>query len=987
MRMGKTPRTRGWSTAGEKSQHIAGTGTRIGQVSADLMATYFQPKIIHDIASETLERYATEWLSYQDVLSNTTMLEMDIGPNGSIESTDGADLPLPPRKPLFHSPTQKEDVNEMMTDISEHFFSRKNAGWRIHVNAAKFERQLDEKYGMFRPFLQDHPMVERSLRNLQRQYNSITVFRTGPPPIPRGTAVILLFLLQRGKVRWDVLLLAALFLLVGLQPWALVLLVCIVQGGLQRRKYTPVGSMQRQVPPLRPYWETNDDDDGDADAAEQNKKDILLRPVGQPLVDPSSPSSSSTTAAATTTVDTSQYDALLIGTGPSTLYAGALLSRAGRKVLVLSSADDASGCVTLDPSLLNTDNNHDWAHVPFDIDNCTISKLVSGQQVLLAPVLATTQDRQGGLRFAQIGSTADGYTSRILSVPGMGGGDGKHSVPFLVQTGMTAFMEGAAEYLGDTLPPVISGETGEVMVGDSLTGQYLQSCRKLNEGAGYFFLSKILPESVTKLSSSSSSSDSSSDSSGYKNAAIRPSSTLLNACFPLHPQLRALMAAVGMSGENRPPSTTSLGAHLSNVCSSITDGMHYPVGGPRALCHALASTITQGGGRVVTQTNVRELLFDASIQNVPQNNGHTASTTNDADTPPVCVGVALSDGTKIRFAAERYSNTDRPLPVVVSLEGFIPTFIRYLPDDIRTQHKVPRGLPALSERRPLVHFLFGLRGSAAELNVTGADYFRLPNAAVPQDQVDPATGAVTFGEIGWSAKVVNDEAAAAEEEDGNEDLATTTPADDGVRRKKGRGVQFELGSSWMRITFPSAKDPSFRERHGDITTCVVTIEADDDLVTEFETKPRIFAVKRSTAVRSHLTRMASTIRQELLDTYPQLEGHIVHQQLRGPYVAGLSNNPERYAAMGIRAASPYPCLYAGGSDLTVGNTFSGGTVGAWLVANAVCGYNAIDHLVLQKNITSDLERFLPPSYDADDDGDDEHLAVPFAPMEEQDLAD
>jgi hypothetical protein len=61
--------------------------------------------------------------------------------------------------------------------------------------------------------------------------------------------------------------------------------------------------------------------------------------------------------------------------------------------------------------------------------------------------------------------------------------------------------------------------------------------------------------------------------------------------------------------------------------------------------------------------------------------------------------------------------------------------------------------------------------------------------------------------------------------------------------------------------------------------------------------------------------------------------------------------------------------------LTVGDSFSGATVGGWLVANAVCGYNVVDHLFLKKNITTDLEQFLkaPALLDEDD------VAVPFTP--------
>ena len=87
-------------------------------------------------------------------------------------------------------------------------------------------------------------------------------------------------------------------------------------------------------------------------------------------------------------------------------------------------------------------------------------------------------------------------------------------------------------------------------------------------------------------------------------------------------------------------------------------------------------------------------------------------------------------------------------------------------------------------------------------------------------------------------------------------------------------------------------------------------------------------------------------------------GKIEHVQLLGPLQRGLSHNPERYAAKGVRPETPYPGLYVGGSDLTVGESFAGSTVGGWLVANAVVGYSVIDHLFLQKNITSDIEQYL-----------------------------
>lgn len=101
------------------------------------------------------------------------------------------------------------------------------------------------------------------------------------------------------------------------------------------------------------------------------------------------------------------------------------------------------------------------------------------------------------------------------------------------------------------------------------------------------------------------------------------------------------------------------------------------------------------------------------------------------------------------------------------------------------------------------------------------------------------------------------------------------------------------------------------------------------------------------------------------------------ESLCGPFTKGLSHNPERYAAKGIRADTPYPGLFVGGSDLTVGDSFSGSIVGSWLAVNAVMGYDTLDLLFLEKNITSDLERFMIPPGFADDP--ESEVAVPYRP--------
>jgi len=190
-------------------------------------------------------------------------------------------------------------------------------------------------------------------------------------------------------------------------------------------------------------------------------------------------------------------------------------------------------------------------------------------------------------------------------------------------------------------------------------------------------------------------------------------------------------------------------------------------------------------------------------------------------------------------------------------------------------------------------------------------------------------------------------------------------------RKKSKRVKFDSGLSWMKISFPSAKDPSWGERYGDISTCVVTVEADDDFVQMFDSTPKIFSSKRASV--GDCTRLVERVTKDLIDTFPQLKGKIDFCTMTGPVRKSLSHTPVKYAAKGIRPETPYPGLFMGGSDLTVGDSFSGAMVGGWMAANAVLQYSFIDYLYLEKNITNDLSQFLrsPALSNVED------IAVPF----------
>jgi all-trans-retinol 13,14-reductase len=931
MRMGKLSKhERIGKSYPQQKPKFSSPGLIVGHVSSNVINSVLTP-LMEGLATQSLETYSDLYVEYQDALKLATNgTEAEIDADGTTQTH--VIFPEPPKEPFFHSQSVIDEVKEIFDETAKHFSTLKK--YKVYAKAAKFERHLDERYGIFKPFITNNPQIEHFVKSLQRKYElgNFSPIRQQQGPISKSTAIIVLFMMQRNGVQWQAMVLGVLFLLVGLQPWALVLCIVIANGLVGRRKIRALGTMKKQIGAVEPYYKTKG-----GDGSDEYKQSLLKQPVG--------------TKMSNNGIVMSEYNTIILGSGPGALYTAALLAKAGRKVLVLSPEDDASGCATMAK----------YPDMPFDIQNNSISR-IRRQQEILAPALCTSTDYQGGIRFAQIGSQEDGHAFEILTISGMGG-DG---APFVLRAdgGTSGFMNDTASFLGDGWP----GYDGSI--GNNLAGAYLTACQGMNSGASEYYLSKVLSDKVNDLRSKST----------YSEVSIRHTSSFLDQIFPMNAHLRSLMAGIGMKGENVKPSQTSMGAHVTNVCAAMSgEGMHYPIGGPRALCHALASVVEQCGGKVVTGANVTKLIFDEEEKPPVE---IKAGKSEDTDTlrHPRCIGVALQDGEVLTFSNVE-SNADN---CVVSCKSFIDTFIRYLPEHIRDEYKVPRGLPALSERRPHIKVIFALKGSAEDLEVTGADFYRLPSAGLPVDELDPMTGAVTLGQVGGTDRTdenKNEDMIFSEEI--NAPVAESTAEATGPKKKTRRNNKFYTGESWMQISFPSAKDPTFAARHGSMTTCVVTIEADDDFVLFFDTKPKIYSVLRTGSNSDAIARLMDRVKKDLLANFPQLEGKIDHSELRGPFVQGLSHNPERYAAKGIRADTPYPGLYMGSSDLTVGDSFSGSIVAGWLAANAVVGYSAVDYLFLEKNVTSDLEQFM----DLPDVPDEECVAVPYSllPAKDQEV--
>lgn len=954
----------------------------VGKINCNLVGTLYGP-ILERMAEEGSERYANDLLEYTESLKDDN------------ETTKKQH----PKPSLFATNMNLEDFKNVLEETSLHFTSsskskkkgRKKSssssssnsassndgtnGWKVHANAAKFERLLDEKYGPFRPLMDRMPQLELFIRNTQRKIakgHLFSPFRE-TRPLPIHTSMVLLFMLHRNKVQWQVTILAAIFFLTGLHPWALVTLVAGGRYFINQRKRKNVANLPPKIQLTQPYYSTNTTTttaDADVDLERKKKYELLLEPVGTPLPKEQL---------------RDDYDVLIIGSGVTALYTAALLSRTGRQVLVLSSnSEDASDCRSFQkaPTKLLRD-------LPFDVQSNHVS-YVNKMQHLLAPALCTTTDYQGGIRFATIGSETDAFAHDIFSIPGMGtannhhtsSSDSKDTDPFIIHAGSHLHLaNNAAISLADGWPQ------SENDTANSTTLAYLSLCQTLGADSMEFYTSKLFPETINNNTRAQN---------GYSEAGQRTASAFLDKCLPLNPHVRSLMAGLGMKNECLPPCRTSMAAAITNILS-LTDpqGQAYPIGGPRALCHALTSVIESNGGNVYytgASIATTELLFRSTApdndkkQNTKKKQDDKEE--EEANAAPRCIGVKLSDGRSI-FVSSEVENEEEEDGVVICTDGFLPTFIHRLPEKLRMTYGVPKGLPALSERRPLIHMLIALNGTNEELNLTGADWYRLPNASLALDEIDPQTKEITCGIIGAETLTNEDlhntiSASSSTPNDQNTDKSTNdidavsmgnSNNNNKSSKKKDTRNYFTTGSSWMKVSFPSAKDPSWNDRFKDekISTCVVTVEADNDTCREFSTKPRIFSILSNKDAKM---RLMDRIQNDLLDNFPQLKGKFKHMELHGPFRAGLSHTPERFAAKGVRPLTPYPGLYMGGTDLTMGNSFSGEVVAGYLVTNAVIGYSFFDQMYLGKDILADMIQHMEtPQKKVRKNEDD--LAVPF----------
>lgn len=151
--------------------------------------------------------------------------------------------------------------------------------------------------------------------------------------------------------------------------------------------------------------------------------------------------------------------------------------------------------------------------------------------------------------------------------------------------------------------------------------------------------------------------------------------------------------------------------HLANAIQSAEMGLYYPQGGAIALQNALCKTIRASGGCVLSNVDVRGLVFEE----------------DDVSADKAAEDSLRALGVNIALREDNKQNITQVLgkQSVVSGLGAISTYIKLIPGE-NIAKNVKESLSSVIEARPIVKVLFWLDGTAEELGISSTDYVEIP---------------------------------------------------------------------------------------------------------------------------------------------------------------------------------------------------------------------------------------------------------------------
>mmetsp|Transcript_18302 Transcript_18302/g.41849 ORF Transcript_18302/g.41849 Transcript_18302/m.41849 type:complete len:899 (-) Transcript_18302:1265-3961(-) len=718
-------------------------------------------------------------------------LKKKYGPRTTRFEVDSSLLPPAPTPPAYHSQEAVDALHAVL--LRSHIFYIHS--YRRNADALKFDRLLDERYGRLRPLL-THPRAVEFSRYVRRRIDrgDWSFRRREGARFSISSSIVTIFLAKSyGVLPMGTPLVLVSMYCAGVNAWVVVFGVLMARYFKWRRRNDRQGMFPKgkQVA-CAPYF--------DPSASREEKHGELGVMVGDLVPDDPVKELNGV------------YDTMVVGFGIDVLYNAALLSRAGRKVLVVCPTECVSGVRNMSDSVLSkVQKKAGWNEIPFDIHENKIGK-ISTMQPLLSSALNSEHDVLGGIRFAQVGTEADGFAYDVINVPGMGtqsqnlgyenrdnhlAKGGGEEIPYVLRAGgIDAICEDATMYLDEGW--------NDDHTATSLSS-FITIMERMNDSSTKFFVSKNMARRASAMLSMQKGT--------YSEAAARYAGDFYKKLLSHNAHVRSLVAALGLKNENLPPAEASMGAHISNLAAAAhPHGYWYPIGGPRPLCHALAAAVEGRGGKVLAGIPISRLVFRE------EQKGRLR-----------CTGVALMGSDE---EIEVGLTPNGSPGAVVSHLGLIRTFAK-IPPEVHRIGGFPIGLASLTERRPTMVLTLGIKGDADELALPPADWWRLPHCALSADTVDTLTGQIKCGEIGGVGRVedTGEEKEEEEETEEQEEVGKVYDVKGGLDgKKKGKPQsapdkkkkllnKYTSGSSWMRISFPSAKDPSWKERHPGVSTC------------------------------------------------------------------------------------------------------------------------------------------------------------------------
>eukprot|EP00624_Nannochloropsis_granulata_P006470 evm.model.NODE_48527_length_18767_cov_16.646240.2 len=465
----------------------------------------------------------------------------------------------------------------------------KDIDWKSTADAAKKERELDEKYGVWKHVILN-PWFQWIMGLLDDLF---AIELVGEARMAPAAIVVLLFMLYRAKQPLSFLALAAAFLYnlhpilvggltVGMKVWAL------------RRK--PKG----YVPPKKRAGVGVGVGAGatGATADEDNDKRPTRSRKGDGL-------SEDARDMQTLTSLPKEVDHIVLGSDVGGLYTAALLARVGHTVLVLESGDSLGNCTT------------EMKGVQVDYGLLNVGKLQVYENMLQSAYL----EGAPAVKWSRVGTEEDGYSFDVARVGKLG--------DVVYRAGKQALIDDQV-----TSAP---GPENRGRVGMFVTRMELVAREQAAFWVGRLFGQKTAGWIAMIFGQ------------GYGGIGGRTVQEVTSVTLPEWESLDVMRG--GFRTENLGPAELSFAAYVSAMSQGM-EGLNWPQGGYRSVARALVPTIKKAGGRVVTRVKVKGILINETKEG-GKKGGKTAPTPAAATAAVAtrqrrAVGVVLENGLEIK---------------------------------------------------------------------------------------------------------------------------------------------------------------------------------------------------------------------------------------------------------------------------------------------------------------------------------------------------